>query len=56
MCTLQLTVFADGILRAKALLIFRGSPNLKDKYRITEVKQYYPDVIVVWNQKAYSNT
>ena len=56
MCTLQLTVFADGILRAKALLIFRGSPNLKDKHRIAEVKQYHPDVIVVWNQKAYSNT
>jgi hypothetical protein len=56
MCTLQLTVFADGIQRAKPVLIFKGSPNKKEKRRVKEIRQYHTNVIVVWNAKAYSNT
>jgi hypothetical protein len=37
MCTLQLTVFADGLMHAKALLIYKGSPTQKDKCRLAEI-------------------
>lgn len=37
MCTLQLTVFANKLMHAKALLIYRGSPTRKDKRRLAEI-------------------
>jgi hypothetical protein len=47
MCTLQLTVFADGIIHAKAILIYKGAPNSKDKRRLAEIEKYHSDVIVI---------
>jgi hypothetical protein len=55
-CTLQLIVFADGIPRAKPLLMFHGIENSKDTRRLREKKKYHPGVVVIFNPKAYANT
>lgn len=55
-CTLQILVFADGVIRCKPLLIFRGKPISKDSRRIKEAKLYNLGVVVVFNEKAYANT
>jgi hypothetical protein len=55
-CTLQLIVFADGIARAKPLLMFHGQENSKDWRRGAEKKKYHTGVVVIFNPKAYANT
>jgi hypothetical protein len=54
-CTLQIAVFADGILRCKPLLIFKGKPK-GDNRRKLEQKKYHPGVVVAFNEKAWANT
>jgi len=51
--TLMLTACADGVLRVKPLLIFRGDPT-SASYD-TEKLQYDRRVRVIFNSKAYSN-
>ena len=55
-CTLQIAVFADGIIRCKLLLIFKGKLKVKDYCCCAEYKQYHPSVVVIFNKKAYANT
>jgi len=54
-CTLQIAVFADGVLRCKPLLMFKGKPK-GDNRRKAEQKKYHPGVIVIFNEKAWANT
>jgi hypothetical protein len=54
-CTLQICVFADGVDRCKPLLKFKGKPKAKGP-RITEMKKYHLNVVVIFNKKAYANT
>jgi hypothetical protein len=56
MCTLQICVFADGVIRIKPLLIYKGAGGKKSKALINEYKRYDPRVIVIFNPKAYANT
>jgi hypothetical protein len=56
MCTIQLCVFADGVLRCKPLLMFKGSNSKKDSSRRAKYKKYDPRVVVIFNKKAYANT
>ena len=56
MCTLQIIVFADGVLRCKPLLMFKGKLKVKDYRRWAKYKAYYPRVVVIFNKKAYANT
>jgi hypothetical protein len=56
MCTLQIIVFADGIMRCKPLLMFKGKPKVRDYRRKAEYKKYHPGVVVIFNDKAYANT
>ncbi len=55
-CTLQIAVFADGVLRCKPLLIFKGKPGKGDSRRKAEYKKYHPGVVVIFNKKAWANT
>lgn len=54
-CTLQIAIFADGVLRCKPLLMFKGKPN-GDNRRKAERKRYHPGVVVIFNEKAWANT
>jgi hypothetical protein len=54
-CTLQIAVFADGVMRCKPLLIFKGKVK-GDSRRKTERKRYHPNVVVIFNEKAWANT
>jgi hypothetical protein len=54
-CTLQIAVFADGVLRCKPLLIFKGKVK-GDSRRKLEQKKYHPGVVVIFNEKAWANT
>jgi hypothetical protein len=49
--TLQVCVFADGIMRCKPLLIFHGDPD-GDSRCCKEVKLYNPSVCVAFNKTA----
>ena len=52
--TIQLTVFADGVPRVKALIFFRGKgigPTI-----ITEMRQYDDRVVVKFNPTTYANS
>jgi len=53
---MQLVVFADGIIRSKVLLIFKGSTTKKNSARRFKYKAYYKNVIVIFNDNAYANT
>jgi len=55
-CTLQVTVFTDRVPCCKPLLMFKGKPRLGDSRRRAKRKQYYPGVVVIFNEKAYANT
>jgi hypothetical protein len=55
-CTLQIAVFADGVLRCKPLLIFKGKPGKGDSRRKAEYLKYHPGVVVIFNEKAWANT
>jgi hypothetical protein len=55
-CTLQIAVFADGVLRCKPLLIFKGKPGKGDSRRKAEYQKYHPGVVVIFNEKAWANT
>ena len=55
MCTLQLCVFADRVMRMKPLIMFKGSGKKTAPLK-KEYKQYHPSVVVVFNPKAYANT
>ena len=55
-CTLQIMVFADGVLRCKPLLMFKGKPGAGDSRRKNERKKYHPGVMVIFNEKAWANT
>lgn len=55
-CTLQIAVFADGVMRIKPLLIFKGKTHSKDSCRRTEYKKYHSGVVVIFNEKAWANT
>jgi hypothetical protein len=50
-CTVWITVYADAVLRTKALIIFRG-PEKEDRARKVERERYHPDVRVVFNEKG----
>jgi len=52
--TLQVCVFADGIMRCKPLLIFYGDP-IGDKRRRTEEKLYDPRVCTAFNKTAWAD-
>jgi hypothetical protein len=54
-CTLQIAVFADGVMRRKPLLIFKGKQK-GDNRRKIEQKEYHPGVVVIFNEKAWANT
>lgn len=55
-CTLQIAVFADGVMRIKPLLMFKGKTHSKDSRRCAEYKKYHPSVVVIFNEKAWANT
>jgi hypothetical protein len=55
-CTIQLVVFADGVMRCKVLIMFKGHPTKRSTHRQAEYKQYHKSVIVIFNEKAYANT
>jgi hypothetical protein len=55
-CTLQIAVFADGVMRIKPLLMFKGKIHSKDSRRRAEYKKYHPNVVVIFNEKAWANT
>jgi hypothetical protein len=54
-CTLQIAVFADGVMHCKPLLMFKGKPK-GDNRRKAEQKRYHPSVVVIFNKKAWANT
>jgi hypothetical protein len=56
MCTLQIAVFADGVMRCKPLIMFKGKAGKRDSCRRAEYKEYHPSVVVIFNKKAYANT
>jgi len=51
--TIQLTVFADGILRVKSLMFFRGQGVTSIIAK--EKKEYDLPVVIKFNPKAYAN-
>jgi hypothetical protein len=57
---LQIILHADGQKRSKPLLIFHGKGDRFgrpiDNGLKAETKKYNPQVVVVWNPKAYANT
>lgn len=53
--TLMIYVSADGVLRCKPLIIFKGSPGPKNSTIRKEMTKYDSGVIVQWNKKAYCN-
>jgi hypothetical protein len=53
--TLQIAVFADGVMRMKPLLMFKGKP-IGDSRHHTETCKYHPGVAVIFDEKAYANT
>jgi hypothetical protein len=54
-CTLQIAVFADGVMHCKLLLMFKGKPK-GDNPRKAEQKRYHLGVVVIFNKKAWANT
>jgi hypothetical protein len=52
MCTLQLTIHADGLPHTKPLLLFGGKEGEGTRARKAEIKRYSPGVSVFWNKKA----
>jgi hypothetical protein len=54
--TLQIAVFADGVLCYKPLLMFKGKEHSTDRRQIMEIRKYHPGVLVIFNPKAYANT
>lgn len=56
--TLVPTVFADGVVRGKPLILFRGTEDslLQHRYYGQERAQYDPSVIAWFNPKGYANT
>jgi len=54
--TFQIAIFADGVPRYKPLLIFKGKLRKGDSWRVIEYKKYHPDVVIVFNEKAWANT
>jgi len=52
----SIAVFADGVLRCKPLLIFKGKPGKGDSRRKAEYLKYHPGVVVIFNEKAWANT
>jgi hypothetical protein len=55
MCTLQIAVFAGSIPRYKPLLMFKGRLKSKDYRRRIKAQRYNPSVIIIFNEKAYTN-
>ena len=53
--TLQIAVFADGLLRCKPMLIYHGDPIGNSKRRIEE-KLYDPRVVVCFNESAWATS
>ena len=53
--TLMIYVSADGIMRCKPLLIFKGSTAPKNARIRKEMTKYDSGVVVQWNPKAYCN-
>ena len=53
--TLMIYVSADGVLRCKPLLIFKGKDAQKNSCIKKEMAQYDSGVVVQWNPKAYCN-
>jgi len=43
-------------MRCKLLIMFKGQGKKKDSRRRTEYKEYHPNVVVIFNEKAYANT
>jgi hypothetical protein len=48
-------VSADGINRCKPRLMFKCKVK-GDSRRKLECKKYHPSVVVIFNEKAYTNT
>ena len=36
--------------------MFKGKPKSKDRRRRTEAQRYYPNIIIIFNEKVYANT
>lgn len=57
--TLVLAIFADGVMRIKPLILFKGEEILRKIHHINnraiEMARYDPRVIVQWNPNAYAN-
>jgi hypothetical protein len=53
---MQLVVFADGVIRSKVLIMFKGSATKKNLACRLKYKKYHKNVIVIFNNKAYANT
>lgn len=51
-CTVQHTIYADGVFRTKTVIIFRGTGKRVSQ---GEKKQWDPRVYVTWQEKAWAD-
>jgi hypothetical protein len=36
--------------------MFKGKPRSKDRRCLLEIKKYHPNIVVIFNEKAYAST